>query len=1168
MIGPSFRRTVLTGLAALSLSALIVAPVLAQNAVIRGTVTSQDRNEPMAGVNIVITELAISVLSSDRGTYVITIPAARIPPQPVFITARGIGFKSVRQGTLIRAGEMVVDFKLQTDINRLEEVIVTGVMEGTERAKVPFAVGRLTTEEMPVAALDPLRALQGKVAGVRIAQTSGKPGSTPEILLRGPTSINADGRGQGPLIIVDDAIMNVGSFEELGGLDIESVEVVKGAAGASLYGSRAANGVITIRTKRGSSGQDGVRFNLRTEYGLSDLNSVNHGQPVFHHMQLDETGKRFCVAAVVGGAPCARTIDWMTEILRINNVATDTVRSPQQVVYNSPNVLDLKNIYQAQIWPNQYYNTMAQLATRNPTVLTALDATGKVGSVGFYASASFQDEQGAILGLNGIQNQRGRINLDWNARSDLKVSISTMYDRLKNDLRGIAFGSVLRGAPAGTNYLARDTLRSERFPDGRRIFLGGGSGLRGSGNGGFAPLYDTENFFADRSSARFLGSATARYFPADWVTFEGTVAYDQRNREDNAILPIGYRSTAIALTTNGGNMELSNQRNESYNAALTATFRKKLGSDLNTKISFRGIYDQNRVHSNASEGDIFRVIDIYQTSNTSTNFETRSSNTSVKNVGLFAGATADYKDRYILEGSFRYDGSSLFGSGNRWSPFGRVSAVWIASEEPFWNIGFMDEFRLRASRGTAGSTPRFSAQYETYNVSATGITLGQAGNSQLRPETTTEFEVGTDFTLFRRLGVEVTYAHGKTVDQILPVNTPASLGFSTQWQNAGTLQNRTWEVGLNVPIVNSKSLYWKMRGTWDRTRTYISELLVPDFVYTGGTGQGTESFFVMSADSRKSCLPGEVGHYPGEAGYAVGEARPNCTGLPLNRYGNAWGRRFFKACNELPAAVRNDCGGATTSYQINDDGWIVWVGQGNSWRDGITKNLWQVVNPASSNPWGVPLSFGHPIVDRPLCVDDQGGLTGTIQCQPGAGTGSSQILGNVFPKFRFTFSNDIQYKKLTLYALLDGTIGHRINNQSEQWGLFDFQSEHFDRGESTVETAKPSGYGWRVGPPENAAGTGGFYNVLGVNNYSLEDGSFAKLREVSLTYKVGSVAGVGDWTLGVIGRNLLTFTGYSGLDPETGIGGDTSTGSGLINQTDAFGFPTLRTFTFSLSTRF
>jgi hypothetical protein len=152
-------------------------------------------------------------------------------------------------------------------------------------------------------------------------------------------------------------------------------------------------------------------------------------------------------------------------------------------------------------------------------------------------------------------------------------------------------------------------------------------------------------------------------------------------------------------------------------------------------------------------------------------------------------------------------------------------------------------------------------------------------------------------------------------------------------------------------------------------------------------------------------------------------------------------------------------------------------------------------------------------------------------------------------------------------------MGNDIYNQGEGWGLLDFSSGNFDQASKSVETAKPVGYSWRASG--ESTGNGGFYDLLGPNNYVTEDGSYAKLREVSLTYKLGRVAGVGDWTVGLVGRNLFTFTGYSGLDPELGTtaangGGSTTQGtnSGLINQVDAFGFPTLRTFTFSLSTRF
>ena len=1106
--------------------------VHAQNAAITGKVTSES-GQPVEAANLYINDLAVSVGSNAQGNYSINIPAARVSGQRVNLRIRAIGQQSQSRLITITSGSQVQNFTMKTDVNRLSEVVVTGVVEGTERSKVPFSVGRITSEDIPVPALDPIRALAGKVAGLRIAQSSGRPGSTPEIQLRGPTSINASGRGQGPLIIVDGAIMNVGSLEELGGLDIESVEVVKGAAGASLYGTRAANGVITISTKRGSSGVEGIRFSARSEFGTSDMNSLNYGQPINHNLQLDETGKRFCVTGSANIAPCSRTFDWMTEIFRINNVPGDTVRTPVTTQYSTLGAAELQNVYQAQIWPGQYYNMLAQALKRNPVTLNAIDATGKFGAVRFYASGSYTSEAGAINGLTGNQQRRGRINLDYDARRDLTISLSTLYDNGTNDNRsggsasGSIFGQLLRGAAAGTDYLARDTL-------GRPLVRSGGGGLRApTGNGGGTFLYDTENLVDTRSSNRFLGNVTARYFPKEWVSFDGTFAYDNRQRLDNNYLVKGYRTFATSSANNNGNISLENLRNNSWNASLTSTFRKQIRADLNGKLQFRALYDESNVFANNSGGQIFLVKDVFTTSNASTNKTATSTSSTVKNVGVLAGTSLDYKDRYILDATYRYDGSSLFGEGNRWAPFGRVSGVWRVSEEPFWTMNVLNDFRLRASRGTAGSTPRFIAQYEVYNVSATGITLGQAGNSKLKPETTTEYEFGTDFTLMNRLGVELTNARSRTRDQILLVNTPSSLGFSTQWQNAGTLDNNTYEVSLNLPILEKRDFSWNVRGTWDRTRTYISELFTSEYVSQGGTSQGSGSFFRITASTDTS------------------------NGFQMNRFGNIWGRKFFKSCGELREPLRADCGEGK-SYQVNDQGWLVWVGAGNSYRDGITKNLWQTFLPGAQSPFGnsVPLYFGHPILDRPL------------RGEPGEGGGITQIIGNSLPEFRMTFSNNMTYKNLTLYGLIDGTFGHELYNQGEGWGLLDFSSSYFDQANRSVETAKPAGYSWRVGPSEGS-GIGGFYDVLGPNNYVLETASYAKIRELSLTYKVGPVRSVGDWTVGLIGRNLKTFTNYSGLDPETGATlGDNQSGSGLINQIDAFGFPTLRTFTVSLSTRF
>jgi hypothetical protein len=577
-------------------------------------------------------------------------------------------------------------------------------------------------------------------------------------------------------------------------------------------------------------------------------------------------------------------------------------------------------------------------------------------------------------------------------------------------------------------------------------------------------------------------------------------------------------------------MSIGDGYNEAMNGNVNATLRHSFTSDLNTKLSLSALGEQLTSQSNSGSGSTFIVKDIFTLSNTSTNKTASSGQQMDRSIGYSAAVNADYKDRYILEGAVRYDGNSRFGEGERWAPFNRISGVWRVSQESFFNVPGVSDFRLRGSRGTAGKTPSFDAQYETFSCGSGGCSLGQAGNKLLKPETTTEVELGTDATLFDRLGVELTHVTGHSINQILNVPTIQSLGFSNQWQNAGTLSNYTWELGLSLPVVTRRDFNWSMRGTWDRTRTYITELFIPEYFTSGATGQGTGAFFLMTA------------------------ADSVHDGYQVNRYGNIWGRKFYKSCSDLPASVQSSCGEGK-EYQVNDQNWVVWVGQGNSWKDGITKNLWQTKLSAANSPWNYPLQFGHPIIDRPL------------RGEAGEGVGINHILGNTLPDFRITYGNNVQYKKLTAYALLDATIGNYINNQTEGWGLLDLSSTYFDQGGKTVETAKPLGYGWRVGGPEGA-GTGGFYDLLGPNNYNVEKGSYTKLREVTLNYRIGRIAAIGgDWTVGLIGRNLYTWTKYSGIDPEVGVTGGQAS-SGLINATDQGAYPTLRTFTFSFSTRY
>jgi hypothetical protein len=181
-------------------------------------------------------------------------------------------------------------------------------------------------------------------------------------------------------------------------------------------------------------------------------------------------------------------------------------------------------------------------------------------------------------------------------------------------------------------------------------------------------------------------------------------------------------------------------------------------------------------------------------------------------------------------------------------------------------------------------------------------------------------------------------------------------------------------------------------------------------------------------------------------------------------------------------------------------------------------------------------------------------------------------LGNALPDFRFAITQNVRWRALTLYALVDASIGGSVWNEGFHWAHLDFLSHDVDQRGKSVQTAKPIGYYFRAGAPD-ATGNGGFYDILAPNSFTVEDASYAKLREVMVSYHLGAISGFGDWDVSLIGRNLFTITGYRGFDPETGItetsANVTNTaGSGAINAVDAFAFPNLRQLTIALATNF
>ena len=273
--------------------------------------------------------------------------------------------------------------------------------------------------------------------------------------------------------------------------------------------------------------------------------------------------------------------------------------------------------------------------------------------------------------------------------------------------------------------------------------------------------------------------------------------------------------------------------------------------------------------------------------------------------------------------------------------------------------------------------------------------------------------------------------------------------------------------------------------------------------------------------------------------------------------GTVYGFDMVKNCGQLPSNFQSQCSMNTSdlnaAYRPNQDGYIVWLGQGNLPTEGITKNLWRARTGLGNGPWGNNTNWGMPITLR----DSTDGI-------------AFVPLGSGLPKFHWGLSQNIDYKRVSVFGLFDSYMGQKIWNIANMWSLGDFQAHEVDQVGKSVETARPLGYYWRRGPsasPGGNAGIGGLYDALNPTEYSFEDASYVKLRELQVSYRVGQVAGVGDWKVGVVGRNLYTWTSFKGFDPEGGNSSGPLNSSALTPVT-GYRFPNLRTVTLQLSSSF
>ena len=1053
-------------------------PVLAQTGTIRGTVLDATTQEPLSGAQVSVQGAGLGAITGNDGRYLIR----EVPAGQQMVQVELIGYSADSRSVTVEAGQVeTVNFRVQQTALELDEIIVTGVGGATQQAKVPFDVGKVNVEDLPVPSVNAVGSIQGKVAGARVVSGTGQPGQAQSITLRGATSINAGGRSQGPLLIVDGVILGSGNLSDINSLDIESVEVLKGAAAASLYGSRAAQGVIQIQTKRGTDMTGNVtRYTIRTEVGQSDLTgSIDLAQS--HRFRMNDAGTSYLDAD-------GNEVDYGDAALRENDPALAFLDQP---------------------FPGKTYDQIERFFNPGDFVRNYVSMEGRTGNTNYYGSFSNYTETGVVRYNNGYDRQNFRLNLDHGLREDLQLSLSSFYSNSYQDLLDTGGGSGaffnLTFVPPNIDLLEEDPETGELKvnPNPRSL----------EDN----PLYQVRYRDIDRERQRFMSSGLIRYAPVTWFDLEGNVSYDRSNRNTLVYYPKGYARGAVDPSSlTAGVISEDQDINQALNASTTASFYYTMG-ELTTRTRVRYLFEsQRREGFNAQGRDM--VVEGTPTLDVATgDKQVGSYQQDIRSEGYFFITALDYADKYILDGLIRRDGSSLFGSEQRWQTYGRVSGAWRLGLEPWFPIAALTEFKLRASYGTAGGRPNFSAQYETYNVSGGNISPSTLGNRNLKPEFSQEMEYGLDAEIMDRFSVGLTYANTRTEDQILPVPLPGFAGFSSQWQNAGTLESQTWEATLEATLLQSQDFSWFSRLLLDQTKTQITQLDVPAF-----QAGSSSAYFIREGEN----------------------------------LGTLYGHRWAKSCSDLPEAAQAYC----DQFSVNSDGYFVWTGSGNSPQDGVgpdgeagtDDDLWAMGcsdEVAAEVENSVGCSFGMPVYA--VCEDDSG--EESTFCS----------IGNTLPELNFSWSNNITWKGLSLYALFDASMGFDIYNQTIQWAYREEQAGAVDVRGMAENQKKPIKYFLDL------------YDVNAVNGHFVEDGSFIKLREMSLRYALSDnvlamVPGLSNLdrvTLSLTGRNLYTWTDYTGYDPEVG-NPNSIFRSASIDRFDGYQYPNFRTLTGSVEISF
>ena len=806
-------------------------PILSigQEKTITGTVISADDNTPLPGASVVIKGTTTGSQTDFDGNYAISANTGDV------LLFTYLGFNSQE---IIVSDEKVVNVALAINSAMLDEVVVTGYGSQT-RAKLTTSISKLDTRILETSTRsNAATALQGTIAGLRVTNTTGQPGSSPKIVLRGGTNFNGSGS---PLILVDGI---PSSFYALNSDDIESIEVLKDAAATAIYGARSANGVILVTTKSGKVGKTSINYRYKYSMNeerndqkyLSATDFLNYNRQGHAYSEQTRGNPNF-IRQFINGANSFGVGGNTTN----SPFTTQLLNADNQYLLNQPGWSSIPDILDPSrdilFFDNKNVGDRIYQDSASKDHYLSFDGGNEKGT--YYLGLGLLDNDGLILG-SGFKRYSGKFSGTYRISDKLKVNSNILYSHSNLSLSPLGNDDTVFRRFQGQAPTSRDY---DNNPDGTFSNVYAVGQNQGFGN----PLYYQDKFVRKNLEQRLSASVGIDWNIIENLNFSVDGSHFAINNHDESFNR-AYRvgSTTGPLRTG---REASVNLERTLRNQLTATFNytKKVGNH-NFNALLGAEYFKDNFYTTAA-GTRNSPTDLIETLNAGAeadgipfSFETEYAITST-----FGRLLYDFDDRYLLGVTFRNDGSSRLGN-NKTDFFPSVSFGWNVHNEDFFTNSSIHKtisrLKPRLSYGVNGNQDVLGGTQSIagYNVpnnyrvfgayGSQGVYNGQTGYANsllptldLQWEKSTTFNIGLDISLFNERLTFITDIYSRDIkDKLANLTLPYYTGFSSILTNNGTIRNKGFELQVNGDIIRSEDLTWNVGATFSTNKNYVIDL--------------------------------------------------------------------------------------------------------------------------------------------------------------------------------------------------------------------------------------------------------------------------------------------------------------------------------------------------------